>query len=126
MRGSSVGSRKGGDRRDHAHAQLAGKRLAGGAHHVGQILGSRRIRCAFSATRIPSGVKRTTRGSARPGDADQGLQFLDPGRERRLGDEAGVGGPAEMAVVSSATKYWSCLRVGRWILIVSLDQSVQF
>jgi hypothetical protein len=49
---------------------------------------------------MPSGVNRTdAAGTLDQGDADQGLQFLDPGGEGRLGDEAGVGGAAEMAMV---------------------------
>jgi hypothetical protein len=51
-------------------------------------------------------------------DPKQGFELAKAGRQRRLGDEAGLGGPSEMAVLRSATRYWSCLRVGRWTVIL--------
>ena len=64
---------------------------------------SRSTRTALSAIFWPSGVKRTTRRvrSTRVTPSKR-LELAKAGRQRRLGDEAGFGGLAEMAVLREA------------------------
>ena len=73
--------------------------LPDGADHVGQILGLAQdpLRLLGDA-HAERGEAHHPPGALDQGDADQGLQLLDPGRQGRLGDEAGLGGAAEMAV----------------------------
>ena len=94
------------DGRDDAHAQLAGQRLALGAGHVGQLLGSRAgparaLSAIFCAER---GEADDPPGALDQGDAEQRLELAQPGRKRRLGDEAGLGRLAEMAVLREARR----------------------
>ena len=114
------------DRRDHAEPQLAGERLAGGADDVGKLL-----RLAQDPLRL-GGDLDAERGEADhpPGALDQGhadlrFELLDPRRQRRLGDEAGVGGAAEMAVILQRHQILELLQGGEMdvhALIARFDQ----
>ena len=61
---------------------------------------------------LAKGVKRTTRRVR----STRVTPISDPAhagrRERRLGDEAGIGGAAEMTMVMERGEYWSCFSVG--------------
>ena len=111
-----------GDGRDDAHAQLAVQRLALGAGEVGQLLASRAGRappCRRSSR--PSGVKRTTRRvrstSVTPSRVSSSRR---PADKRRLGDEAGLGRPAEMAVLPQRDEILQLLERrqvnGHWLI----------
>ena len=66
---------------------------------------SRRTRSALSAIFSPE--RRETddaAGALDQGDAEQGFELAQPGRKGRLGDEAGVRGLAEMAVLREARR----------------------
>ena len=60
---------------------------------------SPRMTWARSTTRSPASVSRTWRGCARPAARPALLELLELHRERRLADEARLGGLAEVAVV---------------------------
>ena len=82
------------------------KRLALGAGHFGQLLGL--AQDAHGLVRDPLPERGEADHSARAldqGHPEQALELAKPGRQCRLGDEAGVGGFAEMACWRSATRY---------------------
>ncbi len=87
------------DRRNDAHAQLAMQRPALRPRHFGQLLG-----LAKHGDRLVGDLlaeRREADHAAGPfdqGEAEQGLEFAEARRQGRLGDEAGVGGLAEMSV----------------------------
>jgi len=57
------------------------------------------MRRAQSSARSPSGVKSLeTRAALHQHDAQNFLELLEAGRHRRLGDAAGLGRPAEVAL----------------------------
>ena len=88
-----------GDGGDDAEAQLAGQRLARGAHHVGQVLGLAQDPPRFLGdAQAERAEADDPAGALHQGHADQGLKLLDPRGKRRLGDEAGLGRAPEMAV----------------------------
>ncbi len=103
------------DGRDDAHAQFAGQRLARGADHVGRDPRSR-AGCAAPSRRraAPSGVKRTTRRvrstSVTPSRVSSSLRPAE--RVDWVTKQASAARP-KWPCVCSATRYWSCLRVGR-------------
>ncbi len=75
---------------------------------------SRRIRCAFSATRTPSGVKRTTRRvrSTRVTPIRVSSSLIPADSVDWVTKQASAARP-KWPWVLSATRYWSCFRVGR-------------
>ena len=89
------------DGRDDAHAQLAVQRLALGAGQLGQLLGF-----AQDADRLVGdllaerGEADDPAGPLDQGDAEQGFELAQARGQGRLGDEAGLGGLAEMAVLA--------------------------
>ena len=90
------------------------KRLALGARHLGKLFG-----LAKNAHRLV-GDLLAERGeadqAAGPLDerhAEQRLELAKPRGERRLGDEAGVGGLAEMAVAPKRDEILELLQAGQ-------------
>ena len=99
-RGNMVGSRNGAIVGMTPILQLAVQRLALGARHVGKFLG-----LAQDPYRLVGDLLAERRkadhaaGALDQSDAEQGLQLAQARRQRRLGDEAGVRGLAEMPML---------------------------
>ena len=88
------------DRRDDAHPKFAMKRPALRTRHFGEFFGLAQDADRFVGDLLAE--RREADDAAGPldqGDAEQGLQLAEAGRQRRLRHEAGVGGLPEMAVL---------------------------
>ena len=89
---------EGRDGGDDAHPHLARERTTGGAGEVAQLV--RLAQHAAGLLHDPLAQRREAdhpAGALDQHHADQRLQLADAGGERRLGDEAGLGGAAEMS-----------------------------
>jgi hypothetical protein len=101
------------DRRDHAHPHLARKWPPGGARDIGELVG-----LAQHAPRLfdeALAERREPHHAARALDqhhADQRLELANARRQRRLGDETGLGGAAEMAMIAQRDQILQLLERG--------------
>ena len=103
------------ERREQAHAHACPTPGPGpGGRCRGCSSASSRITRARSTTRSPASVSMTWRGlrsiSSTPSSL---LELLDLGRQRRLADEAGLGGPAEVAVLGHGDQVLEVAEVHR-------------
>ena len=99
---------------DHAHPQFARQRLAGALHQVGQLLGLAQQAVRLGHHRIAQrGEAHRALGPLDQHHAQQGFQIAQPGRQRRLRDETGVGGAAEMAMLVQRNKVLQLLERGQ-------------
>ena len=105
--------------------------LPAGARHVGQLLGFAQDAPRLVGDAAPSGVKRTTRRvrSTRVTPISD-LQLPQARRQGRLGDEAGLGGAAEMAMVPQRDQILELLEGGQidghWLIPINVIDLNQF
>jgi hypothetical protein len=109
-----AGQQEGGDGGNHAHAQLARQRLAGGPGHVGQLLGlAQHLACLQRDLRAERGEAHDAAGPLHQSDADQRLELANAGGHGGLGDETGIRGPAEMAGILERHQILELLQSGQ-------------
>ncbi len=88
-----------GDRRDHAHPQLARERLARGLDQVGQLLGLAQQAVRLGDHRVAErGEAHHPPAALDQRHAEQRFELADAGRQGRLRDEHRLGRAAEVAV----------------------------
>ena len=90
----------GRERRNHAERQPPGQQAAAMAREIDEIArGREHVLAAAGDLAADFGQHHLARPPLDHGDAERALEIADLHRQRRLGDGAGLGGPAEMAVL---------------------------
>ncbi len=96
QQGQGAGQQERGDGRDHAQAEAARQRLAGGAGGLHQILRARQDVVAPARHLLADGGEDHARtGPIDHRRVERALQFLNAGRQGGLGDVGGLCGAAE-------------------------------